>query len=319
VGLISYGKPIRKYGQRSQRTTALTSNPRHISFFPPHKSGKRFAQRVPATRSNPSKNKKTHRRLLLARGTAAEMRAHPTIPTRWLNNIIALFLLPPAWVLTKTLFTSFSHVARHHSFWMTEEFWYFTLGAILWIIAFGGSLLVYGEPRPLRVYVFGHELTHAIMAKAMGGKVFDFNASRNGGYVVTDKSNFWIALAPYFWPIYLIGVIAAYGVASVFYDLQSLTSILFGLLGLTWAFHFSFTLWMIPKGQTDLTAHGTFFSLVVIYLLNLILLCALLIFAAPDVTFKAFGQELARHAEEFANLVLELFNTAVLHLLKRFA
>jgi hypothetical protein len=57
---------------------------------------------------------------------------------------------------------------------------------------------------------------------------------------------------------------------------------------------------------------------VVIYLLNLILLCALLIFAAPDVTFKAFGREVAAHATDFANLVLELFNTALLHILKRF-
>jgi hypothetical protein len=288
-------------------------------FFPGANPVHASLNRVPTTRSTQSRNRKTRRRLFFGRGTAAEIGAHPTIPTRWLNNVIALFLLPPAWILTKALFTSFSHVARHHAFWMTEEFWYFTLGAILWIIAFGGSLLVYGEPRPLRVYVFGHELTHAIMARAMGGKVFDFNASRNGGYVVTDKSNFWIALAPYFWPLYSIGVIAAYGVASIFYDLQPYTSVLFGLLGLTWAFHFSFTLWMIPKGQTDLTAHGTFFSLTVIYLLNLILLCALLIFAAPEVTFKAFGQDLARHAGDFANFVLELFNIGMLHVLKRFA
>ena len=293
--------------------------PTTFPFFLPANRLHASVQRVPTTRQTPSKNKKTRRRLLLGRGTAAETRTHPTIPTRWLNNVIALFLLPPAWVLTKALFTSFAHAARHHAFWATEEFWYFTLGAILWTIAFAGSLWVYGEPRPLRIYVFGHELTHAIMAKAMGGKVFDFQASRDGGYVLTDKSNFWIALAPYFWPLYSIIVIAAYGVAGIFYDLQAYTPILFGLLGLTWAFHFSFTLWMIPKGQTDLAAHGTFFSLVVIYLLNLILLCALLIFAAPDVTFKAFGREVAAHASDFANLVLELFNTALLHVLKRFA
>ena len=123
------------------------------------------------------------------------MRGHPTIPTRWLNNFIALFLIPPAGILTQALFTSFAHVTQQHAFWFTEEFWFFTLGALVWTIAFLGSLWVYGEPRPLRIYVFGHELTHAIMAKAMGGKVFDFRASRNGGYVITDKSNFWIALA----------------------------------------------------------------------------------------------------------------------------
>lgn len=274
---------------------------------------------MPTTRPTRSKNKKTRRRLLLGRDAAEDLRNHPTIPTRWLNNVIALFFLPPAWILTKALFTSFTHVTQNHAFWFTEEFWFFTLGALLWTIAFCGSLWVYGEPRPLRIYVLGHELTHAIMAKAMGGKVFDFKATRNGGYVVTDKSNFWIALAPYFWPLYSIGVIAVYGGVSIFYNLQAYTPVLFGLLGLTWAFHFSFTLWMIPKGQTDLTAHGTFFSLVVIYLLNLILLCALLIFAAPEVTFQAFGQEAASHAGDFANLILDVFNNALLHLLKRFA
>jgi hypothetical protein len=274
---------------------------------------------VPITRKSQSKNKKTARRLLLGRVEAHASRSHATIPTRWLNNVIALFLLPPVWVLTKALFTSFAHVTEHHAFWFTEEFWFFALGAILWTIAFAGSLWVYGEPRPLRIYVFGHELTHAIMAKAMGGNVFDFKASRNGGYIITDKSNFWIALAPYFWPLYSIAVIAVYGVVSVFYNVQAYTSLLFALLGLTWAFHFSFTLWMIPKGQTDLTAHGTFFSLIVIYLLNLVLLCALLIFAAPEVTFKAFGREVAAHSTEFANVVLELFNSALFHILRRLA
>jgi hypothetical protein len=276
-------------------------------------------ERVPTTRPTRSRNKKTPRRLLLDRDAAEEIHSHPTIPTRWLNNVIALFLLAPAGVLTKALFTSFARVNRDHAFWLTEEFWFFSLGAILWAVAFSGSLWVYGEPRPLRIYVFGHELTHAIMAKAMGGRVFDFKASRHGGYIVTDKTNFWIALAPYFWPLYSIVVIAVYGVASVFYDLHTHTPILFGLLGLTWSFHFSFTLWMIPKGQTDLTAHGTFFSLVVIYLLNLILLCALLIFAAPEVTFKGFGHEVTEHAGAFAEVVLELFNAGVLHLLRRFA
>jgi hypothetical protein len=231
-------------------------DPRLVAGFPflIHQNGYTSGlHRVPTTRSTRSRNSKTGRRLLLGREADEDLRAHATIPTRWLNNVIALFLLPPSWILTKTLFTSFAHVTQHHAFWLTEEFWFFTLGAILWTIAFAGSLWVYGEPRPLRIYVFGHELTHAIMAKAMGGNVFDFKASRKGGYIITDKSNFWIALAPYFWPLYSIGVIAIYGVTSVFYDLQSHTSILFGLLGLTWAFHFSFTLWMIPKGQTDLT------------------------------------------------------------------
>lgn len=238
-----------------------------------------------------------------------------TIPTRWLNNLIGLFLLPVAFVMTQALFTSFARVAVDHAFWATEEFWFFSLGALLWVLAFFGTTWVFGEPQPLGLYVFGHELTHAIWAKAMGGKIYDFDASSRGGFVLTDKTNFWIALAPYFHPLYSILVIAAYGAVSIFYDLRPYTPMLFGLLGLTWAFHFSFTLWMIPKGQSDLSSQGTFFSLVLIYLLNLASLVALLIFAAPEVTFRGFVGELVRHSGDFAEAILQAFDQVV----RRFA
>jgi len=242
-----------------------------------------------------------------------------TIPTRWLNNIIAIFLLPVAWVLTQSFFTCFTDAAAVHEFWRTEEFWFFGLGVLMWVLAFFGTVWIYGEPQPLGLYVFGHELTHAIWARAMGGNVYDFKASSRGGYVITDKANFWIALAPYFHPLYSVLVIALYGAVSLFYDLRGYTPVLFGLLGGTWAFHLSFTLWMIPKGQSDLTTHGTFFSLVVIYVLNLAILIALLVFAAPEVTLSGFLAELLRHAEDFADWTLRIFDAGLEHLLRRVA
>ncbi len=229
-----------------------------------------------------------------------------TVPARWLNTVIALFLLPVAGLLTLTLFTSFHVAAVYHAFWATEEFWFFSLGAVLWTLAFFGGLWVSGEPRPLRVYVFGHELTHAIWVWAMGGRVSQFKVRRDGGHILTDTHNFWIALAPYFYPLYSIVVVIFYGVASLFYDLSGETPVLFGLLGLTWAFHISFTLWMIPKGQSDLRYHGTFFSLVIIYLMNLLLLTTLLIIAAPEVTVAAFLQDLLTSTENLAEWLWKL-------------
>lgn len=270
-------------------------------------------------RKSQPKNRKARRRLLLNGADAEALPGPVTIPTRWLNNVVALFLIPIAAILSQALFTCFERAAFQHQFWATEEFWFFSLGAVLWTLAFFGSLWVFGEPRPLSVYVFGHEFTHAIWARAMGGKIYDFNASRDGGFILTDKSNFWIALAPYFYPLYSIVVIAIYGGVSLFYDVSGYTPLLFALLGLTWAFHFSFTLWMIPKGQTDLSAHGNFFSLVIIYLLNLVILSALLIFAAPEVTFAHFGHELLRHGGNFADAVLELFNLTIRQILSRLA
>jgi hypothetical protein len=255
------------------------------------------------------------KRLMLSATSA--LSAPIMIPARWRNNAVGVFLVPVAWVLTEALFTTFAHAAKNHAFWATEEFWFFMLGAAVWTLAFLGSIWVFGGPRPLRLYVLGHELTHAIWAKAMGGKVYAFDASREGGYVVTDTHNFWIALSPYFHPLYSILTIALYGVASLFYDLTGYTPVLFGLLGLTWAFHFSFTLWMIPKGQSDLSVNGTCFSLVLIYLMNLMLLSALLIFAAPEVTFEGFWDEVERHAIAFSDTVLAIFNAALRALLLR--
>jgi hypothetical protein len=78
---------------------------------------------------------------------------------------------------------------------------------------------------------------------------------------------------------------------------------LFLLLGATWAFHLTFTIWMIPKGQTDLTSHGVFFSLVIIYLMNVILLSVFLVVAAPDLSFFSYAGDLLHHAEDFSEMI----------------
>ena len=140
----------------------------------------------------------------------------------------------------------------------------------------------------------------------MGGRVSRFRVGREGGHVVTSKSNFWIALAPYFFPIYSILVIAVYGACSLFFNVQPYGRVLYCLIGATWAFHFTFTCWMIPKNQTDLSDHGTFFSLVVIYLMNLLLLSVMLILASPQITFADFGADLLTNIGNFAQWVVDL-------------
>lgn len=216
------------------------------------------------------------------------------IPLWWLNSVIGLFLLPLAWVSTKTFFTCFSRATFQHAFWASEEFWFFSLGAVIWTIAF------FGLPRPLWIYVFGHELTHAVWVWMMGGRVSKFHVSSDGGHIISNKHNFWIALAPYFFPLYSIAVIALYGGAALFWNVQPYHLWLYAGIGATWAFHVSFTLWMIPKGQTDLTYFGTFFSLVVIYLMNLLVLTALLLLATPHVTARDFAGEWVENAHGLA-------------------
>ncbi len=234
------------------------------------------------------------------RATAGSRREPRMIPRVWVYSAIGVFLLAPAWISTLTFFTCFRHAAIHHRFWASEEFWFFGLGVDLWVLAF------FGLPRPLLIYVFGHELTHALWVWMLGGRVSDFHVSREGGHIVSDKHNFWIALTPYFFPLYSIAVIALYGAGSLFTNMEPYHRWLYALIGVTWAFHLSFTLWMIPKGQTDLTYFGTFFSLVVIYLMNLAVLTVLLILASPHVTWRGFGIEWVRNAHAFAEWMIHV-------------
>ena len=225
-----------------------------------------------------------------------------TVPTRWVKFVFAIFLLPICVVLTQTFFTAFARATVTQRLWAGEEFWFFSLGAVLWLIAF------FGLARPILIYVFGHELTHVLWVWLMGGRVSRFRVGSDGGHVVTSKANFWIALAPYFFPIYSILTIAVYGVLSLFLNVQPYGRLLYAVIGATWAFHFTFTCWMIPKNQTDLTEQGTFFSLVVIYLMNLVLLSVMLILASPQITFASFGADLLMNLGNFSQWTAELLH-----------
>jgi len=222
------------------------------------------------------------------------------IPARWLNTLLGLLLLPLAFVLSRTFFSLFARETLHHRYWATEEFWFFALGALLWLIAFAGL------PRGAATvaYVWGHELTHAVWVWLWGGRVSELRVHREGGHILTNKSNFLIALAPYFYPIYSVAVVILYGLGWFFGDMTPYTRWLFLALGFTWTFHLSFTLWMIPKGQSDLAAHGTFFSLVIIYLANLVILSALVILTAPSITLHGFVQEFFLNAARFSSWIL---------------
>ena len=224
------------------------------------------------------------------------------VPTRWVKFIAAIFLLPVCAILSQTFFTVFARATLTQRLWAGEEFWFFSLGTVIWLIAF------LGLPRPTVIYVFGHELTHALWVLLMGGRVSRFRVGRDGGHVVTNRNNFWIALAPYFFPLYSILAIAAYGVLSLFLSVQPYGRLLYAVIGATWAFHFTFTCWMIPKNQTDLRDQGTFFSLVLIYLMNLILLSVMLVLASPQITFAAFSADLLANISNFSQGVADLFN-----------
>src|SRR4029078_1946400 len=176
----------------------------------------------------PAKRKSTRRRVKVmpfvvpTRPSAAEL-APLMVPTNWVKFIFALFLLPICAILSQTFFTSFARATVSERLWAGVEFWFFSLGVVLWLIAF------FGLPPPIVLYVFGHELTHALWVWMMGGRVSRFRVGREGGHILTDKNNFLIALAPYFFPLYSILVLALYGGLSLFVDMQPYGRLLYAL------------------------------------------------------------------------------------------
>ena len=122
------------------------------------------------------------------------------------------------------------------------------------------------------IYVVGHEFTHALWTWLLGGKVKKFKASSKGGHVVVTKSNFLIALAPYFFPLYAVLVVAMFLLGCLVWNWQSYLPVFHLLLGAAYAFHVTLT-WHVLKGsQSDITEQGYLFSAVVIFLGNLTVL-----------------------------------------------
>ena len=214
-------------------------------------------------------------------------------PLRWL---LALALLPLCWVTTWTFLSRFSHATVERGFWQTQEFWYFALGVLSMAGWFWSGLL---KSFFLYLYVLGHELTHAVFVLCFRGRISDIHVSAEGGYITTDKTNLLISLSPYFVPFWSVVCGLGYAVLRLTADLKPGWDLVFyALMGVTWTFHMVWTLWMIPRDQPDLKQNGTFLSLVVIYLANLLVLVALLCMASetPLHDSREFAMEWLRHA-----------------------
>ena len=147
-------------------------------------------------------------------------------------------------------------------------------GAACWLVIF---LLL---PKPMWIYVFGHELTHALWAWLFGGQLKKLKVSSAGGHVVVSKTNFLIALAPYFFPLYVALVVAAFSLGRLIWDWRRYLVWFHLLVGAAYAFHVTLTWHVLKTRQSDITSQGWLFSAVIIFLGNV---CVLL-FGVPLLT-----------------------------------
>lgn len=216
------------------------------------------------------------------------------IVARTARRLLALLLLPLVWLTVWTFFSQFSSVTVERGMWQRHEFWYFSIGVVLMIGWFWSGMF---SRRFLYLYVLGHELTHALFVLMHFGRVSKVHATCEGGYIITNKTNWLIALSPYFVPFWsgvatLVFLAARHGFEIPrYWDL-----VFFAIIGLTWTFHFLWTLWMLPRDQPDLRENGTALSLVLITLANVAVLVGMLCVAsdAPMATLRSFGNEWVR-------------------------
>ena len=186
---------------------------------------------------------------------------------RFLKLLLALVLLPAACFATVETAQLYVGVLGNY-----KSAANFMLGASVYAAI---HYTVYDFPQ---VYVFMHEMTHALVALLCGSRVKDISVGTDSGYVKMDKTNTLIVLAPYVIPGYTILVVFGYMVAGLFTDMTPYRQLFLFGVGFCTSFHLIQTVdTLLEADQPDLKlAGGKIFSVVVIVLANLVVLALIL-------------------------------------------
>ena len=145
---------------------------------------------------------------------------------------------------------------------------------------------------PVRTYVLGHELTHALWGLAFGARPSDVRVGATGGSVRLTKTNFLITLAPYFFPFYTFVVVVAALLTYAFLRPLPYLPLWMFLIGFTWAFHILFTVETLTQRQPDVKIYGRVFSWTFIFLVNVAIVLVWLA-STTSLSFRALGVILA--------------------------
>lgn len=182
---------------------------------------------------------------------------------KWAKAILALLLLPACSGTARLLPQVAGAAGDALDVWVPMA-----SGAGCWIVVF---LFL---PRQTWLYVVGHELTHVVWSWLFGGKVKRFSINKQGGFVVVTRSNFLVALAPYFFPLYAAIIVLVFGTVNCFLPSPSAVPVFHLLLGAAYAFHVTWTWEILRTEQSDILGQGILFSALVIWLGNLLVLIA---------------------------------------------
>ena len=197
----------------------------------------------------------------------------------FLRMLLGVALLPMCWGVVRCFLDSVV-AAAGESGGITAE----SIALLGGMLAF--ALCWMSVPHPVKTYVLGHELTHAIWGLLFGAVPSRLRISESGGSVNLTKSNMLITLAPYFFPFYTFVVVVAAIVTYAFIRPLPWLPLWMFMVGFTWAFHVLFTIETLSQRQPDVKLYGRIFSWVFIFLANVALV---LVFLAA-VTTLSFAQ-----------------------------
>jgi hypothetical protein len=197
----------------------------------------------------------------------------------FLRLLLGLALLPACCGVVMSFLDSIP-AAAGSSGWLSAE----SIAALGGVAAF--ALCWIAVSHPVRAYVLGHELTHAIWGLMFGARPSDLRVGQNGGSVKLTKSNLLITLAPYFFPFYTFLVVIAALITYAFLRPLPCLPLWMFLIGFTWAFHLLFTIETLTRRQPDIKLYGRMFSWVFIFLVNAFIVMAFLAVTTP----LTFGQ-----------------------------
>lgn len=192
--------------------------------------------------------------------------------------LLAFAGLPFVWACVRALFNSLAAGLTEDSF--------FAPGCVAFLAGAAAMVALYfWKGRELSiVYVFGHEMTHALVGLCFFARIHSVNIRETGGFVELSKSNLFITLAPYCVPFYLFIVIGVHALATCIAPQPVWPW--YAAFGVTTAFHILYTLdALLTVAQPDVRAYGRFFSYWFILVVNL-LFALLALVAIGHISFR---------------------------------
>jgi len=213
---------------------------------------------------------------------------------RFARFIAAVLCFPLVWALGRAFIDSFALSSGPSEGLFSAE----AIALFSGLVAF--PVIWRFIPDPVRLYVLGHELTHAMVGLLFGARVSNLKVGARGGSVQLTKSNVWITLAPYFLPFWtMVVAMSALLVHVAVHFIRPGARFpapwawMFAV-GFTWCFHACFTLRSLMQTQPDVQEYGRVFSWTFILICN-IAGVLLWIVCTTDISFAAMGGCLWSH------------------------